>query len=78
MNNDVEREYWVEIDGLMVGADLYAQGTWEYDDIGFLVSDKEPVFYRYIAFMGDQEVELDTLDKAYEILRNVYWNTEEV
>jgi|5B_taG_2_1085324.scaffolds.fasta_scaffold26541_3 hypothetical protein len=76
---EIERDYWVEVGDYTVGADLYAQGTWEIDPEGFLVADEDPVFYKYAWFYKGEPCEVIPSDPDESsfvplILNNIYWN----
>jgi len=76
---ELERDYWVEVGDYSVGADLYEEGTWEIDPEGFMVADEDPVFHNYVWFKrGLPCAPLFSLEKTVDlILKNIYWNMKD-
>ena len=75
---ELERDYWVEVGDYSVGADLYEEGTWEIDPEGFMVAELDPVFHDYVWFYKGEYTGVDIPNEIVDlILKNIYWNMKD-
>jgi hypothetical protein len=76
---ELERDFWVDVGSYSVGADLYEEGTWEIDPEGFMVADEDPVFFNFVWFYkGEYDCVTDIVpDIVAIILKNIYWNMKD-
>ena len=78
---ELERDFWVEVGDYSVGADLYEESTWEIDDEGFMIVSEDPVFYNYVWFdlwTARSVPQIGSLEGTVDlILKNIYWNMKD-